>query len=399
VGPDLLRLRTERHAKLTAQMEREGVDALLLLGTSPVQYAVGPATPAADASHHHLIRTAALVTADANPPHLFTPDPVAAPPELAEDHVHRAVHPDTEAGVADLVARVLDVLGGEAPGRLGIDELTAPMLTDLPKLLAGADLTDASTILGPAKIMKTVDELACIRQAQRINELAMYDVMDRLRPGVRQSELTGAFLRRIFELGATSNTVDPIWQVMPPRIGDGPFTTNGDVAFPLVTTDRILAEGDVVWVDTGISYHGYASDFGRTWLVSRDPRPTGHQRDQLARWRSVVDAVLDRVRPGATGRDLTAAAVEAEAAAGRKPWLRHFYLAHGVGTDSAEMPLLGTDLGPEFDERIVLAPGMVLVLEPVIWDDGECGYRSEDIVAVTDSGYETLSDFPYGPFG
>ena len=34
-------------------------------------------------------------------------------------------------------------------------------------------------------------------------------------PGVRGTELSGAFLRRIFELGATGNTVDPIWQIMP----------------------------------------------------------------------------------------------------------------------------------------------------------------------------------------
>jgi Xaa-Pro aminopeptidase len=396
VGPDLIRLRAERHAKLSAQMEHEGVDALLLLGTSPVQYAVGPTAPAADSSHSHVIRTAALVTAGVDSPHLFTPDPRTAPPELPQDHVHPPAHPDVEGGVADLVGRVLDVLGGEVPGRLGVDELTGPMLTQLPKLLAGTELTDASAVLGPAKITKTLDELECIRRAQRINELAMYDVVERLRPGLRQSDLTGTFLRRIFELGASSNTVDPIWQVMPPSIGDGPFTTNEEVAFPLVTTDRILAEGDVMWVDTGISYHGYASDFGRTWLVSRRPRPSHRQRDQLVRWRSVVDAVLDKIRPGATGRDLADAAVAADA--GRRPWLRHFYLAHGVGTDSAEMPLVGTDLGPEFDERIVLAPGMVLVLEPVIWDDGECGYRSEDIVAVTDTGYVTLSDFPYSPY-
>ena len=62
------------------------------------------------------------------------------------------------------------------------------------------------------------------------------------------------------------------------------------------------------------------------------------------------------------------------------------------------MPLIGTDLGEEFDESIVLAPGMVMVLEPVIWEDGYGGYRSEDIVAVTDDGYRMLSDFPYVPF-
>ena len=394
---DLVRLRADRHRKIAEQLGHQGVDALLLLGTSPVQYAVGPTARAADASHAHLLRTAAVVPGGTGPPHLFTADPQSAPPEMPPDHVHSPFHPDAEAGVADLVGRMLEVLGGDVPGRLGVDELTGPMLTHLPKLLAGTELVDASTVLGPAKITKTADELECIRRAQRINELAMYDVVEQLRPGLRQAELTGAFLRRIFELGATSNTVDPIWQVMPPRISDGPFTTNGDVAFPLVTTDRILIEGDVMWVDTGISFHGYASDFGRTWLVSRRPQPSRRQRDQLVRWRNVVDAVLERIRPGVTGRDLTDAAMKADA--GRPPWLRHFYLAHGVGTDSAEMPLVGTDLGPEFDERIVLAPGMVLVLEPVIWDDGECGYRSEDIVAVTDTGYVRLSDFPYSPYG
>jgi Xaa-Pro aminopeptidase len=113
----------------------------------------------------------------------------------------------------------------------------------------------------------------------------------------------------------------------------------------------------------------------------------------------VVEAVLDSVKPGATGGDLTRAARSVLPADARAPWLRHFYLVHGVGADSAEMPLIGTDLGPAFDESVVLAPGMVLVLEPVIWDDGASGYRSEEIVAVTEGGWVPLSDHPYWPFG
>ena len=50
------------------------------------------------------------------------------------------------------------------------------------------------------------------------------------------------------------------------------------------------------------------------------------------------------------------------------------------------MPLIGTDLGERFDERLIMAPGMVLVFEPVIWEEGFAGYRSEDIVAATDTG-------------
>jgi Xaa-Pro aminopeptidase len=62
------------------------------------------------------------------------------------------------------------------------------------------------------------------------------------------------------------------------------------------------------------------------------------------------------------------------------------------------MPLIGTDLGEGFDEALIMAPGMVLVFEPVIWDEGAAGYRSEDIVAVTDTGWVPLSSSRYDPF-
>ncbi|HEV7524422.1 MAG TPA: M24 family metallopeptidase, partial [Acidimicrobiia bacterium] len=91
---------------------------------------------------------------------------------------------------------------------------------------------------------------------------------------------------------------------------------------------------------------------------------------------------------GATAADLVDAATLGH---DRRPWLSYFYLAHGIGTDSAEMPFVGTDLGDAFDATLTLQPGMVLVFEPVIWDDGRAGHRSEEIVAVTDDGYRLLS--------
>jgi Xaa-Pro dipeptidase len=152
----------------------------------------------------------------------------------------------------------------------------------------------------------------------------------------------------------------------------------------------------LLWVDTGIVFQGYASDYGHTWLVSHRPRPTPRQRDHYARWRDVRDAVLELVKPGATGRSLTRAATEA--AGGRKPWMKHLYLIHGIGTDSAEMPLIGSNLGEEFDESIVLGPGMVMVMEPAVWEDGFAGYRAEVIVAITENGYRELTDYSYFPY-
>jgi Xaa-Pro dipeptidase len=391
---DRPRMRRERHAKLQDQLVAQGLDGLLLLTTSAVSYATGADAPATDSARAALQRPVAVVVAGAPRPHLFTPYPEGAPPELPADHVHLAVVPDLDDGAAVLAGALRELFGG-AGGRLrlGADEVPHPLARALGP---GIDVVPASSVLGPAKLCKTPDELACIRAAQHINELAMLDVAPLARPGNRQTDLTATFLRRIVELGAEGNGIDPIWQVMPASRAEGPWTVHGDVAFPLPTSPRILEEGDVVWVDSGIHVGGYASDFGRTWIVSDDPRPTPRQQAQFDRWRAVVDAVLARCKPGVSSLDLARAAVEADG--GNRPWIEHFYLIHGVGTDSAEMPMVGTDLGEAFDERQVLAPGMVLVLEPVIWDDGAAGYRAEDIVAVTDDGWLPLSDHPYDPF-
>ncbi|MGH3532472.1 MAG: M24 family metallopeptidase, partial [Mycobacterium sp.] len=277
--------------------------------------------------------------------------------------------------------------------RIGVDDQTHAMLRGLP----GFDWVDAAEAMGAAKIIKTPDELACIRHAQHLNELAMTDARKLLRPGVRQIDLSAVFLRGVFELGASASGIDPIWQVMAPARELGPWTLHKDLAYPTVTTDRFLREGDVIWVDAGITWEGYASDYGRTWITSAHPVPNDRQQAQFGRWRAVVDAALDILKPGVSVLQLGKVATDAND--GVRPWIEHFYLAHGVGTDSAEMPLVGTDFGEQFDERLIMQSGMVLVFEPVIWEDGAAGYRSEDIVAVTDAGWVKLSGSTYDPYG
>ena len=281
----------------------------------------------------------------------------------------------------------------EPGARIGIDHQTHPVLRALPDI----DWVDAADVVSPAKLIKTPDEVACIRNAQLLNELAMVDARELLRPGIRQTDLSAVFLRRVFELGASANAIDPIWQVMAPTRELGPWTLHGDLAYPTVTTDRFLRDGDIIWVDAGITWQGYASDYGRTWITGTAPVPNAKQQGQFRRWRAVVDAALDILKPGVSALQLGSAAIEAND--GVRPWIDHFYLAHGVGTDSAEMPLVGTDLGDQFDEQLIMQPGMVAVFEPVIWDDGAAGYRSEDIVAVTDTGWVKLSGSTYEPYG
>ena len=305
---DRARMRAERHARLQRQLVDQGLDGLLLLGTSAVAYATGADAPACDSGRAALLRAVAVVVAGADHPHLFTPYPEGAPPELPPDHLHPAVLPDLDDGAEALATALRELFAGDAT--LGCDEVPHP----LARALGGLRLVPAAGVLGPAKLCKTPDELACIRRAQHVNEQAMLDVQPLLRPGVTQTDLSARFLRRAIELGADSNGIDPIWQVMPRSLAEGPWTLHGDIAFPTASAPVPLADGDVVWVDSGVFVGGYASDFGRTWIVGDDPTPTARQRAQFERWRAVVDAVLAVCKPGVTALELGREAIAADRA-------------------------------------------------------------------------------------
>lgn len=386
-------MRSERRGKLGLALAQTAA-AAVLLGTTNARWATGARVVAAEHGRAARMRNIVVAVAGDVVPHLFTHTYEGVPADHPLDHVHPGLDLETDAGAVALVGFVFDHVG--LSGRVLLDEWTMPLRRAWTSSLPGASVDDAAVnLMAGLKLIKTGDELACIRVAQRLNEQAMIDVYTALRPGLRQCDLSGLFLRRAFELGAEQNTVDPIWEVMPESVSTGPRSVTGDLVFPTVTTDRVLSSGDVVWVDSGITVAGYDSDFGRTWIVGAEP--TAAQRDQFRSWKEVVDAVLAVTRPGATGADLTRVAISASGRE-RKPWLSHLYLAHGIGVDSAEAPFIGTDLGVDFDEAIVLETGMVFVVEPVAWADGTGGYRGEEIVAVTDDGYQLLSDFHYDPY-
>jgi len=396
VEPDFARMQRERVARLREAMAQQRLDAIVLLGNTNVVYATGATWPLGDPGRANFEQPVAVVLADDEHPHLFTPLPLTDAAggglHLPDDHVHGPVFLDLDEGVTRFDTALGSLVASGA--RIGVDEWTHAMARHSKLLFTDGTPPDGGKIVTKSKLLKTPDEVAALRRALAITEVAIADVQAGIAPGIRQVELTATFLASVFAAGADANSLDPIWQVMPLSMGDGPWTTHGDLAVPLLTTERELLPGDVLWVDTSVSYLGFHSDFGRTWIVGQEP--TARQRAQFAQWREIVDAVLAVTRAGAGYAELTAAA---QALAGdRLPWMTHFYLGHGLGIDAAEMPFVGSDLGPQFDATHTLQAGQVLVLEPLVWEDGAAGYRAEEVVLVTDDGWLPLTDYPYDPF-
>jgi Xaa-Pro dipeptidase len=393
--PNPARMRRERGVRLRAAMADKGIDALVLLSNSNVTYATGASWPLSDHGRGNVERPVAVVLADDDMPHLFTPfaADVATQLDLDEDHLHGPTYLDVSEGVAAFAAALAELVPSTAT--FAIDDVTGAMHGARETFFAEWPPRSASDVMGPARLVKTPDELAYLRHGLWITEQAMAAVQARLAPGARQTDLTATFLHRVFELGAEANVLDPIWQVMPDRQADLPWTTHGDLACPLLSTERELHRGEVLWVDTGISFGGFHSDFGRTWVVGAEP--TDRQQAQHQRWCDINDAVVSGLRAGVSAADLTATAKEV--CGGDRPWMSHFYLGHGLGLDSAEAPYIGTDLGDSYDLRLVLEAGTVVVIEPVVWDEGHSGYRSENVFVVTDDGCVNLTDYPYDPYG
>ena len=393
--PDMSRMYLECGARFRVSMKNRGVDALVLLGNGNVVYATGASWRLLDAGLSHVERPVAIVLADDEHPHLFMPlrEGSVVECQVPADHVHGPLYLEFDEGIRNFGKVLADLV--PAGATVAVDELTGAMRRAQARLFPSGPPSDAAQVIGPAKLVKTVDQISCIRKACRITEEAAAEVQKSLAPGVRQIDLSAHFVRRAFELGATANMLEAIWQVMPNTKAEGTWTTTGDLALPLLTTERELERGDVLWTDVSITYNGYCSDFGRTWLVGDEP--SDRQQAQFEKWREIVDAVLAVTKAGATSGDLARAAIAANG--GMKPWLPHFYLGHGIGTNAAEMPMIGTDLGAEFDDNFVFPAGMALVLEPVIWEDGTGGYRSEEIVVITEDGSTRITDYPYAPYG
>ena len=378
----------ERLARLRSQMRAQGVDGAVLLHGPNVAYATGHVPEAVDATHANHRRAVAIVGAAGGPTRLHAHGEAGEAAAAGAD-LGGPLWPELDDGAAAVGAAVAEVLGDVTGRRVAVDGVTGAMAR--AGVLNGAELVDASRVLMPARVVKTADELACIDQSQRHTERAMVAAQAACVPGSTRAGVAGAFLAALRDgdpgpSPAYRNEIDPIFQPMPARRDGGPRTSTSHVAFPTGVDNPVFSEGDLVWVDAGVAWHGYMSDFGRTWVVGRDPTPA--EQSLFERWIAVLDASLAAVRPGATLGDVgrAARAVEPE----ETPWLPQFYLAHGTGLESAEMPMIGTDLGPAFDDGYELAAGMVLVFEPVIWADGVGGYRAEEVVAVTGDGWRPL---------
>ena len=262
------------------------------------------------------------------------------------------------------------------------------------------EFVDIGHLLHDARLVKSAAEQRMMREAARVSadahRRAMERVCDGMNEGVVEAELFLAFR----EGGARAAAYESI-------------VAGGERACTMhyVRNDAPLRDGELVLIDAGCEYGGYAADITRTFPVSGVFGPS--QRELYDLVLAAQQAAIDAVRPGASfnapheaaNRVLTQglvdlgvlegeleALVEAEAS---RPWTVH-KSSHWLGLDVHDVG--DYRLGDAWRD---LAPGMVLTIEPGLYFHADLesvperfagiGIRIEDDVLVTEDGCEILT--------
>jgi Xaa-Pro aminopeptidase len=226
--------------------------------------------------------------------------------------------------------------------------------------------------------IKSDSEIAAIREAAAITDLAMHQVNELAQPGMSEIELAWTLEKLMRDSGASG-------MAFPIIVASGP---NGARAHH-EPGDRILKEGDTVVIDMGAELNGYNSDLTRSFYIGAWPSDRFEQVYDVVL--KAQTAALQRIRSGLSGKEIDSLARDVIKEAGFGNDFGHS-LGHGIGLDVHEEPRLS-----QFAENGIIPAGAVVTVEPGIYLNNWGGIRIEDLVLVHDSRIEILSQCPKNP--
>jgi len=241
----------------------------------------------------------------------------------------------------------------------------APLSPDLAILresasrIPGASVIDLSNVLPSLRAVKSADEVRCIERAGRITGIGFAAAREACRAGANEFDVQEAIEHAYRTNGSRALAFRTI-------AGSG---VNGTVLH-YHANDRPLKDGDLLVIDSGAAFGGYASDVTRTLAVSG--RFTARQRLVYTTVLKAQAAAIRACRPGARMSAVDQAARKIIAAAGFGD-----FFPHGIGHH------LGLEVH-DADPASPLEPGMVVTIEPGIYIESEAiGIRIEDDVLIT----------------
>ena len=363
-----------RYGRAREEMGRRGLDALFVTGEENFQYFAGAAASAA--LHASLTRPSVFILPLDGEPIIVT---------QGQDNLALGSYVTDVRGYADLfefpqavVIRALrdaGATGGSVGVELGQEQrmgLPVGAYQDLTAAMTDVAFVDAAEVIVYLRMVKSEEELACIRRAGDVTARARQRLFGTIRPGMTERETARLLRRMILEEGGDGTSFVMLLLGIPGS--RNPFGY-----------DRPLAAGQVIGVDTGARVGMYTIDYTR-WGVF-GPATDGLRRmyDALLEVNRTMAAALG---PGVRCSEIYRIGIEAmEKACSDGNGLERFgpsRMGHGQGMLITEPPSIHPD------DHTPLEPGVVLSTEPGLTAEG-IRMLWEDVYVISEDGSEQIT--------
>jgi Xaa-Pro aminopeptidase len=366
----------ERLHRARRLMAEERIDALLVSAPANLVYLSGYRTQLFDSNFRPFL---AIIPLESEPVLLLPDLELGVGQETSPFTDVRAwgwtkgcIAPDALSGIRDIVVeRKLD------QGHIAIEQgdnmrigMGLDQFAQLKEMLPEVDWPNSAPLLWRLRRVKSPAEVAYVRESQRITDVAYHAVLEAAHEGVNELELLSVLGTRMMEEGADT----PGFQII----------TSGANRYKMANpypVDRKLEKGDMVILDIGSIYRGYYSDITRGFFVGE---PTSRQREFYEASVAITADAVAAVKPGATCSSVDTVAEQSTRDRGYWDYVLH-RTGHSLGLEVHEMPSIAPG------DETVLEPGMIVTIEPGIYDFSIGAFRMEDLILVTEDGYEYLS--------
>ena len=348
-------------------MAKNGLDALISISPENVIYTTGIVVPSQSLMRwRHAI---AVVTTDGRVSVVvidMEETTVRAHGGVKDLRVYREFTEDPMDKLCEVLA---DLKLGRAKIGIEMEYIPGKDLATLERKLPQALFVAADDIFHELRQIKSGEEISLLRALSNITDKAICDALKHARTGMTEFDLAGVLVGGIFRGGAEN------FKLM--------IIASGERSqFPNVgPSQRAIQKGDIIRMEIFGVKDGYHAGICRTAVVG-SPTP-----EQEKIWANLIECkylVMDLIKPGASCKEVYRKFLQKFSELGFEPIS---FVGHGIGLFLHEEPYLG-----RYGDK-TLQEGMVLAIEPLVFIPGRMGLQNKDMIAVTKSGCELLSDY------
>lgn len=237
----------------------------------------------------------------------------------------------------------------------------------------GVYVEKADTVVNGLRMIKTEEEIACMRQAAEITHKTMDYVIANAKVGMTENQIVGLALGKMHELGAERESY-PLWVLT----GEG---SNQAISR---ARHKVIEEGHMTFLQLGARYEGYASSIGRSVIFGK---ATEEQKALITMGYRAQEKVISMLKAGAYAAEIAKAYEEFVTENGYGEYLL-YGPCHGNGLMEGEAPWIETTSDYCLEENMTFCVDIFLGNNKT-----KTGLRIEDVVRITKDGCENLTNY------